>query len=234
KFENFKYDIKEEPFNFARSVNRGIELSGNNDVMLLNNDIEIISSNWLTEMVSCLKFENTGVVGAKLIYKDGTIQHAGVIAGLGGYAGHWFSNEPASSGGLMNRLHVRNSLTSVTGAAMLISRQCLDNVGNFDESNFAIAYNDVDFCLRAHKAGYRIVWTPFAELYHLESATRGSDETEQNRERFEMEKSNLQNLHDTQNMVDPALHPYLSRSHASPFSKYTKFVRGGRTWMKMN
>ncbi len=234
KFNNFNYQIHEEPFNFSRSVNKGVALAGNNDVLLLNSDIEIITEGWLKEMVSCLIFDNVGIVGAKLLYKDGTIQHAGVIAGLGGYAGHWFNNEPANVGGHMNRLMVRNSLLCVTGAAMLISRDCLKKTGIFDEQNFAIAYNDIDFCIRAHKLGFRIVWTPFAELFHLESATRGSDETEENKSRFEREKANLQEMHDTQNLIDPALNPYLSRSHAAPFGKFVRFIRGSRHWDIMN
>ena len=234
KFDNFRYQINEEPFNFSRSVNKGVALAGSNDVLLLNSDIEIITEGWLKEMVSCLIYENVGIVGAKLLYKDGTIQHAGVIAGLGGYAGHWYNNEPANVGGQMNRLMVRNSLLCVTGAAMLISRDCLEKTGKFDEQNFAIAYNDIDFCIRAHKLGYRIVWTPFAEMFHLESATRGSDETEENKSRFEREKANLQELHNTQNLIDPALNPYLSRSHAAPFGKYVQFVRGSRNWDIMN
>ncbi|MEO0911085.1 MAG: glycosyltransferase, partial [Pseudomonadota bacterium] len=221
-------------FNFSRSVNKGLALAGDNDVLLLNSDIEIITEGWLKEMVSCMNYDNVGIVGAKLLYKDGTIQHAGVIAGLGGYAGHWYNNEPANVGGQMNRLMVRNSLLCVTGAAMLISRDCVEKTGQFDEHNFAIAYNDIDFCIRAHKLGYRIVWTPFAELFHLESATRGSDETEENKARFEREKANLQNMHNTQNLIDPALHPYLSRSHASPFGKYVQFIRGSRHWEIMH
>jgi O-antigen biosynthesis protein len=160
--------IEPEPFNFARSVNKGIRLASGDLILLLNNDIEIMVSEWLREMVGCFDYPRTGIVGARLLYPDKTIQHAGVIVGFGDFAGHWFSGKPHSFSGPMARLHVRQSLTAVTGACMLISRTCVERVGLFDEEAFAIAYNDVDFCLRAGQLGYRIVWTPFATLIHHE------------------------------------------------------------------
>ena len=146
---------------------------------------------WLKEMVSCFDYPQVGVVGAKLLYPDRTLQHVGVIAGLGGYAGHWHIGKPADDLGPQRRLAARQSLSVVTGACMLVSRACFERIDGFDEATFPIAYNDVDFCLRAGEANYRVVWTPFAMLVHHESASRGSDETPENQARFERDKAAL-------------------------------------------
>jgi GT2 family glycosyltransferase len=192
---NFSFYISDEEFNFSRAVNKGITLATGDHFLLLNNDIEVIEPGWLKEMVSCLAYEKTGIVGAKLLYPNNKVQHAGVIAGFGGLAGHWYLNNSANYGGPMNRLHVRNSMTCVTAALMLISGDCAKSIGAWDEENFVIAYNDVDYCLRAYKAGFRTIWTPFACLYHHESASRGSDMVGEKRKRFEREKDNLRRIH---------------------------------------
>ncbi|HET7413533.1 MAG TPA: glycosyltransferase, partial [Pararhizobium sp.] len=170
------------------------------------------------------------IVGAKLIYPDGTLQHAGVVAGFGGLAGHWYLNKPADYGGPMNRLHVRGSMTCVTGAAMLISGACRKAIGDFDDANFAVAYNDVDYCLRAHRRGFRIVWTPFARLYHHESASRGSEKSIGNRVRFETEKANLRRLHGTADFLDPAASPLNGRNHSTPKLRRLDVLPAARTW----
>jgi GT2 family glycosyltransferase len=160
-------------------------------ILLLNNDIEILEPGWLKEMASCFAYPEVGVVGAKLLYPDRTLQHAGVIVGYSGLAGHWFLEHSENFPGPTARLWVRQSLSAVTSACLLVSREALRRVGPLDETRFAIAYNDVDLCLRALAAGYRIVWTPFATLVHHESASRGSDETPANIVRFGREKDNL-------------------------------------------
>lgn len=213
---NFTCAFFQAEFNFSHSVNRGVRMASGEHVLLLNNDIEIIERDWLKEMVQCLAFQGTGIVGAKLLYPDDTIQHAGVIVGFGGLAGHWYSRKPKNFGGPMNRLHVRNSMSCVTGAAMLISGDCLKHVGPWDEVNFPIAYNDVDYCLRAGDAGYRIVWTPFACLYHHESVSRGSDATGAHRKRFERDKERLRSIHATSSFRDPAINPGYSIDSSEP------------------
>jgi GT2 family glycosyltransferase len=212
----FRVRIDPEPFNFSRGVNRGIAMANGEFVLLLNNDVEIVDRGWLKEMVSCFDYENVGIVGAKLLYPDRTIQHAGVIAGLGGYAGHWFIGRPADFPGPMGRLWVRQSLSIVTGACMLLSKACLRSVGTFDETTFPIAYNDVDYCLRAVNLGFRVVWTPFACLIHHESATRGSDETAANFERFSRDKANLRDRHRTDVFEDRAFSPWYTKSESVP------------------
>ncbi|MBB3609073.1 glycosyltransferase family 2 protein [Rhizobium sp. BK602] len=215
-YPRFSATITPEPFNFSRSVNRGLAAATGEHYLILNNDVEIIEPGWLKEMVTCLAYEGTGIVGAKLLYGNNKLQHAGVIVGFGGLAGHWYMNKPREFGGPMNRLHVRNSMTCVTGAVMLISGDCARAIGAFDEENFAVAYNDVDYCLRAHKAGFRIIWSPFACLYHHESLSRGSDKSGERKKRFEREKDNLRRLHGTQTFSDRALNPAYSRDKSDP------------------
>ena len=212
----FRADVLEEPFNFSKQVNRGMRAARGEYILLLNNDVEVTDPGWLKEMISCFDYPQTGVVGARLLYPDGSLQHAGVIVGLGSVAGHWFCGMPGSHPGPMGRLNVRQSFAAVTGACMLISRRCADAVGDFDEANFAIAYNDTDFCLRAGRAGFRVVWTPFATLRHHESATRGSDETKENIARFNREKDALRKKYGLSDYVDPAFNPYYGRAASKP------------------
>jgi GT2 family glycosyltransferase len=208
--------LRREPFNFSRSINRGVEVARGDAVLFLNNDIEILEPTWLKEMVSCLQYGGVGIVGARLLYPDRSLQHAGVIVGFGGLAGHWYIGQAKDFPGPQGRLRVRNSYSAVTGACLLATRSCLVATGPLDEHDFAIAYNDVDFCMRARGLGFRVVWTPFATLIHHESASRGSDETPENLDRFNLEKQNLAKRHSTGGYVDPAVSPWMSRDRAYP------------------
>jgi O-antigen biosynthesis protein len=212
----FAASIEKEPFNFSRSVNRGIAMAKGDLILLLNNDIEVSEPNWLKEMVSCFDYEDTAIVGAKLLYPDRTLQHVGVIAGLGGLAGHWYIGREEDFPGPMGRFRVRQSLSVVTGACMLISHACIERTGYFDEKVFGIAYNDVDYCLRAIALGFRVVWTPFASLVHHESSSRGSDETPENIERFRRDQQNLRERHKTDLFEDRAFSPWYAKNHSDP------------------
>ncbi len=209
-------DTEVVQFNFSRQVNRGMRLAAGELILLLNNDIEIIEKGWLKEMVACFDYQNTGIVGARLLYPNRTLQHAGVIVGLGDLAGHWYINRPADFPGPMARLNVRSSMTAVAGACMMISRACIDQIGFFDEKNFAVAYNDVDFCLRANQAGFRVVYTPFAKLIHYESASRGSDAKGMNRPRFLRDQAALLDAHETETFEDRSFSPWYGRNHSEP------------------
>lgn len=204
-------DIVPEPFNFARMCNRGARLAKGEAFLFLNNDVEVEGSDWLAEMVECLSFESAGIVGAKLVYPSGRLQHAGVIVGLGEAAGHWYGEAQADEPGPMGRLFVRQTLSAVTGACMLVTRRCFEALGGFDEERFPIAYNDIDLCLRARAAGFRTIWTPFARLIHHESLTRGSDEEGPRQVRFEIEKERLRDRHQTRTIVDDAYSPFYDR-----------------------
>jgi O-antigen biosynthesis protein len=213
----FRAEIVDEPFNFARQVNRGMNMASGKHVLLLNNDIEVREPGWLKEMVSCLAYPNAGIVGARLLYPNGSFQHAGVIVGLGGVAGHWFCGEPASDQlGAMARLTVRQTFSAVTGACMLISGACRAATGDFDQETFPVAYNDIDYCLRAGRLGFRTVWTPFATLIHHESASRGDDEAPANVDRFRREQEALQARYGLESYVDRAYSPWYGRQSSKP------------------
>ena len=224
----FTVAIHAEDFNFSRSVNRGMDLATGDMLLLLNNDVEMGDPNWLKEMVSCMAYSRAGIVGARLLYPNGTLQHAGVMVGFGGLAGHWYVEEPAHFVGPMGRLHVRQSFTAVTGACMLVSRECAAAVGKLDEDDFAIAYNDIDFCLRAGACGFRVVWTPFATLVHHESATRGSDVAPDKIQRFRREQDNLRRRHRTDAFEDPASNPWYSKDRSHPILVRRAALPGAR------
>ena len=166
------HDFNKE-FNYSEIINFGVDQAKSNYILCLNNDIEVINSAWLSAMVEHIQRAEVGVVGAKLFYPDDTIQHAGVIIGLGGSVGHAFQFFPRDHGGYADFLHVTRNCSAVTGACMLFKKDLFRRVGGFDARHFPINYNDIDFCLKIRELGYLVVWTPYAQLYHLESATRG-------------------------------------------------------------
>jgi GT2 family glycosyltransferase len=229
----FRTILKPEPFNFSRMVNHGIAATDADRILLLNNDVEVLHADWLSEMAECLEYEDVGIVGAKLLFPDRRIQHAGVILGLGGLAGHWFYKAPPDSRGPMGRLTVRNGMTTVTGACMLVSRRCLERTGPFDEARFKVAYNDIDYCVRARAQGFGVVWTPFATLLHHESASRGSDKLRRNAERFEREKAALRMAHGTETVIDPCFSPWHSRRRSRPALRVGDTLPGPRCFMGM-
>lgn len=165
------------PFNFSAINNAAVRLARGSIVGLVNNDIEVITADWLTEMVSWAQQPAIGCVGAKLYYPDDTVQHAGVILGIGGVAGHSHKTLPRDSRGYFSRLKVVQTLSAVTAACMLVRKNVYAQVRGLDSEHLKVAFNDVDFCLKVRNAGYRNVWTPFAELYHHESKSRGLEDT---------------------------------------------------------
>jgi O-antigen biosynthesis protein len=175
------------PFNYSFLNNEGVRWASGGILAFLNNDLQVKSSGWLREMVSHAIRPEVGAVGAKLLYPNGRVQHAGVVLGVGGLAEHAFRGFDARDPGYASRLQLTQNYSAVTGACMLTRREVFDEVGGFDALNLAIAYNDVDYCLKVTDAGYRIVWTPYAELFHLESASRGTEETPENRKRLKRE-----------------------------------------------
>ena len=173
-------------FNYSAINNFGVKHAKGEYLLLLNNDIEVITPDWLSEMLSFAQRQDVGAVGAMLYYPDDTVQHAGVILGLGGAAAHSHKHFKRSDRGYMNRLCYAQNLTAVTAACLMISTELFTQIGGFDEK-IAVAFNDTDFCMRIRKAGYLIVFTPFAKLYHHESKTRGAEDTPEKEERFEGE-----------------------------------------------
>ncbi len=170
-------------FNYSAINNLGVRESSGKYVLLLNNDTEIISPDWIGEMVMFAQREDVGAVGAKLYYPDDTIQHAGLGIGLLTLAGHYFRGFPRQHPGYMGRLIYAHNVSAVTAACVMMRREVFDEVGGLDET-FEVAFNDVDLCMQIRRAGYLIIFTPFAELYHYESKSRGLDSDPAKRKRF--------------------------------------------------
>jgi GT2 family glycosyltransferase len=164
----------DEPFNYSRLNNFGAQHAKGDFLLLLNNDTEVISPQWMRAMLELCHLPGVGLVGAKLRYPDGRIQHAGVVLGIKGVAGHSHKYFPNHSRGYFDALACIRNYSAVTAACMMVRQQAYAAVGGFDEE-LKVAFNDVDFCLRVRQKGYRIAFTPYAELFHHESATRGFD-----------------------------------------------------------
>lgn len=170
-------------FNYSAINNFGVRHAQGQYYLLLNNDIEVITPDWIERMLMFAQRPDVGAVGAMLYYPDDTVQHAGVILGIGGVAGHAHKYFKRGEPGFMYRLRVAQNLSAVTAACMLVRREVWEAVGGLDEQ-LAVAFNDVDFCLRVRQAGYLVVWTPHAELYHYESRSRGKENTLEKQQRF--------------------------------------------------
>ena len=198
-------------FNFSAINNFGRRAAKGDYLLLLNNDVEVINRGWLTEMLMQASRPGVAMCGAMLYYPDDTIQHAGIITGLGGYAGHSHKYRPRSSGGYMFRAATVQDFSAVTAACLLVRAAVFDGLGGLDEG-FTVAFNDVDFCLRARRAGWRVVWTPYAQLYHYESKSRGIDEKDKaKKQRFAGEQKRLTDRFGRENLTrDPYYNPGLT------------------------
>ena len=216
KDQRIKVIRDDGPFNFSRLNNRAVRATDGEIIALVNNDIEPISRDWLSEMVRQLVQPGVGAVGAKLYYPNDTLQHGGVIVGLGGVAGHFDKRLPRDKRGYFGRATLVQNFSAVTAACMLVHRSVYEEVEGLDEVNLAVAFNDVDFCLKIRKAGYRLVWTPYAELYHHESVSRGLDTAPEKVDRFASEIRIMQERWDTKFESDPYYNPNLTLDHERP------------------
>ena len=171
----------------------------------------MISPGWLTEMVSHAIRSEIGCVGAKLYFSNDTIQHGGVVCSLGDVAGHSHKYYPGKHPGYFNRLLLTQSLSAVTAACLIVRRKVFEQVNGLDEINLRVAFNDVDFCLKVREAGYRNLWTPYAELYHYESISRGSEDTPEKQARFQSEVKFMQQKWGNALVCDPYYNPNLTR-----------------------
>ncbi len=200
----------DRPFNYSALNNQAVAVARGELVALVNNDIEVMSPDWLSEMVSLALQPGVGAVGARLWYPDMTLQHGGVILGPGGCAVHAHKALPRGLNGYAGRAALIQSFSAVTAACLVVRKSLYEQVGGLDEVNLSVAFNDVDFCLRLREAGYRNVWTPYAELLHHESATRGEDVAPEKRERFERELAFMQQRWGALIADDPAYNPNLT------------------------
>lgn len=197
------------PFDFAAMHNWAVQQTRGEYICLLNNDTEVIAPNWLRDMLGLAQRPGVGAVGAKLHYPDNSIQHAGIILGIGGIAGHSHKYFSSESRDYFSRTLLVQSFSAVTGACLLVSKENWMRVGGMDP-RLAIAFNDVDFCLRLQEIGLRNLWTPSALLYHHESKTRGSDFDEKKIKRFALENAYMQWRWGYLLKNDPAYNPNLT------------------------
>lgn len=208
-FAKFKHRLLRYsgPFNYSAINNFAVQQTDSPWLLFLNNDTEAIEPGWLAAMVEHVQQPEVGAVGPRLLYPDDTVQHAGIVVGVGGIAEHAFRGFPAEAPGVCRQLQVMRNYSAVTGACLLTRREVFDEVGGFDEERLPVTFNDVDLCLKMRKAGYLIVYTPYAMLYHHEGASRRRTvepiETEVMRERW---ADVLEN--------DPYYNPNLSRERA--------------------
>ncbi|HEX8416827.1 MAG TPA: glycosyltransferase family 2 protein, partial [Methylobacterium sp.] len=198
-------------FNFSDLSNRGAAAARGSILLFLNNDVEVIEGGWLRELVSIALDPEVGAVGAKLLYPDGTIQHGGIVLGIGGIAGHSHLGLSGAEPGYFARMVLAHEVSAVTGACLAMRAAVFAEVGGFDAERLKVAFNDVDLCLRVRQAGYRIVWTPHACLTHHESKSRGPEDTPEKRERFEAETAVMRERWEPQLRADPYYNPNLSR-----------------------
>jgi GT2 family glycosyltransferase len=198
RFRVVRYDV---PFNYS-AIN-------NYAAMQARGDTEVLVDDWMTLMVEQAQRDSIGGVGAKLLYADGKVQHAGVVIGIGGIAGHAFRHFESKADGYYNFLRTANNYSAVTAACLMTRRSVFQEVGGFDEE-LAIAYNDVDLCLRIGQAGYRMIYLPYVELYHYESQSRGYDITEEQESRDQSERRIMQRKWAISSFVDPYYNPHLT------------------------
>jgi GT2 family glycosyltransferase len=199
------------PFNFSAINNRAVGEAEGRLLCLLNNDIEVIEPNWLTTMVAQAQRDNVGAVGAQLLYPDGRIQHAGVVIGVGGGAAHAHRLLYPDEEGYFYRHALPQFVSAVTAACLVVTRERFLAVGGLDERNFAVAFNDVDLCMKLNQKGWQSFYEPRATLIHHESVSRGHDRDREGAARFACELAALKALWDTAEGVDPFHNPNLSR-----------------------
>ena len=199
----------DSPFNFSALNNRAARASSAELLCLLNNDIEFVTSDWLEEMVSFAMQPGVGCVGSRLWYPNGHLQHGGCIVGIGGVCGHSHKSIQKGNPGYFGRAILHQCLSAVTGACLVVQRSLFDEAGGLDE-NLSIAFNDVDLCLRIRDAGYRNIWTPYAEMNHHESASRGQEDSPEKQARFLREVKFMKDRWGESLLTDPAYSPNLT------------------------
>ena len=186
EYSNVKVLVWKREFNYSAINNFGVKEAKGDYILLLNNDTEMIAPDSISDMLGYCMRPDVGIVGAKLLYPDGTIQHAGVIIGLGGIAGHAFIGLDANQYGYMSRAYLSSDYSAVTAACLMISKEIYNEVGGLCEQ-YAVAFNDVDFCMKVRSKGYLVVYDAFSQWYHYESKSRGYEDTEEKQLRFKGE-----------------------------------------------
>jgi GT2 family glycosyltransferase len=203
------------PFNYSTINNRAVEHATGEIIGLVNNDIEIIETHWLKEMVSQLLRDNVGAVGAKLLWPNRMVQHGGVVVGINGLAAHAGNNLEEHDAGYLATNQLTRRQSAVTAACLLMRKSVFEDLGGLDEKAFPVAFNDVDLCLRIQKSGLNLIWTAFAKLIHAESASRGKDISAEKRARAQREQQGFIERWSLDGQIDPHYHPALSHDYLS-------------------
>ena len=198
------------PFNYSHLINLGIAQATGEVLAILNNDTEAIEPDWLHEMVSQALRADVGLVGCLLLYPDNSIQHAGVVLGLSGIAGHLFRGMSLQQQCYAGRALVTQDLSAVTGACHVMRRAVFERVGGLDETHLAVAYNDIDLCLRVREAGLRVIYTPHARLIHRHKSSRGVDSRPERLTAFAWEREYMRSRWPAVINDDPFFNPNLS------------------------
>lgn len=215
-FERIQLDARikviryEKPFNYSAINNYAVQFARGEILALLNNDVEVLAKDWLTEMVSHAIRPGIGAVGAKLLYSNGVVQHAGVILGIGGVAGHAHKFMAGDDHGYCHRASTAQNFSAVTGACLVVKKNIYEEVGGLNEVSLKVALNDIDFCLKLRLAGFRNLFTPYAQLYHHESISRGRDDTPEKHELLAREIKYMKDVWGVQLQNDPAYNPNLT------------------------
>lgn len=206
----------EKGFNYSKIINYGVKNCDSEFIVQLNNDTELLTKDWLQKFIGYAQRKDVGAVGARLYYKDKSIQHAGIEIGINGLAANLFVNTPRGMHAYFGRECTTRNVSAVTGACLFSKRQIYEEVGYMDEENFAVAFNDVDFCLKIREKGYLIVYNPYIEFIHYESKTRGYEDTPEKKARFERESMNFKNKwKDVLKNQDPYSNINFSKDHVN-------------------
>lgn len=227
KIRVFGYD---KSFNFSAINNFAVSKAQGEVLLFLNNDTEVITSQWLEIMLGCLQQSDVGAVGAKLYYPNGKIQHAGVVIGPGGCADHAFKYLNKEENGYMNRAILQQEYSAVTAACMMTWKNLFIKIGGFDEVNLPVNFNDVDYCLKLREAGYRIIFTPYVELYHYESLSRGEDLSPESKKRAKRESDFIRKKWQKYIEYDPFYNPNLN--YNKPDFNLNSFPKIRKPWNK--
>ena len=205
-------------FNYSKIINYGVKYSEDAEYILqLNNDVKILTPDWLEQMIGLMQKDGVGAVGARLYYEDMTIQHSGIAYGIQGTAGNLFVNLPKGRHAYLGMEAMLRNVSAVTGACLMTSRKMYEEVGFMDE-DLAVAFNDVDFCLKIREKGYRIVYNPWVELIHYESKSRGYEDTEEKKQRFEKEKDKFKSK--WKDVLDEDKDPYFNINFSRKFAEF--------------
>lgn len=234
EYDNVHVVYYKDSFNYSKINNFGVKFAKGEYYLLMNNDIELIEPNSIKEMMGYCQRPDVGIVGARLLYEDNTIQHAGVVIGLRGVASHAFKNQMSENGTYFNRAMIAQDYSAVTAAVMLVKKSVFEDVNGLDEK-FEVALNDIDFCLRVRNTGKLVVYNPYACFHHYESKSRGLEDTEEKYKRFQREIARFISIHhDILENGDPYYNPNLTL-HCENFGlRNIKFEKVGQQFYTTN